>query len=316
MPKVSVLTPVYNAADFIGEAIKSVAESDFQDYEHIIVDDGSTDSSRESIAEAVHSLSKEACAKVQVFYKSNSGEAETDNYALDRASGDFVVVLNADDIIGQSLLRRSIEEIEKSQSILVTYPDWTMIDKVGAQISEIRTKEFSLEELIGRFDCLPGPGACIRRSAIETSFRDSNYPLISDYEFWQRMALKGNFVRIPEFHASWRLHGQNLSTISRGADWAHQAISVAKKLAYSSDVAVNRKLKRLAALGLSRAYLLAALQGTWDERVPIGLYLRKSLILGARNGRILSLRDVVVLITAFWSLIKRKFRVKAWGFER
>lgn len=308
MPKVSVLTPAYNAADYIGEAIKSVAESDFKDYEHIIVDDGSTDSSREKIAAAVHSLNKEASSRVQVFFKQNSGEAETDNYALDRASGDFIIVLNADDIIGKSLLRRSVEEIEKSQSILVTYPDWTMIDKAGAEMSQIFTKEFSLEELIGRFDCLPGPGACIRRSAIESYFRDSNFPLISDYEFWQRIALKGHFVRIPEFHASWRFHGQNLSTISRGADWARQAISVAEKFANSGPVNVDRKLRRLAVLGLSRAYLLAALQGTWDARVPIGLYVRKSLMLGARNGRLFSLRDGVVLITVIWSLLRRKFR--------
>jgi glycosyltransferase involved in cell wall biosynthesis len=70
MPKFSVITPVYNAANFIGEDIKSVAKSDFLDYEHIIVDDGSTDSSREAIGKAIKSLSIDASSKVRVFSKS------------------------------------------------------------------------------------------------------------------------------------------------------------------------------------------------------------------------------------------------------
>jgi glycosyltransferase involved in cell wall biosynthesis len=309
VPKISVLTPVYNAADYIGEAIKSVAESDFTDYEHIIVDDGSTDLSLEAINKAVGSLSREAAAKVKIFSKSNSGEADTDNYALARSSGEYIVVLNADDIVGPYLFSRSVEELDKSPQVVVSYPDWTMIDGDGKSINQVKTKNFSIETLIGGFECLPGPGAFIRKSALgQGIFRDPSYPLISDYECWQRLSLMGPFLRIPEFHAFWRLHGENLSVTSRGKIWAQQAISVARNFADSNPATKKGKLRKLASLGLSRAYLLGALQGTWDTTVPLLHYLSKSLSIGIINGRIMKWADFPILIQVAYVYFTRAFR--------
>jgi glycosyltransferase involved in cell wall biosynthesis len=296
------LTPVYNAADYIGEAIKSVANSDFLDYEHIVVDDGSTDSSRQLIEDTVRALDKQAASKVKIYSKPNSGEADTDNFALSKSSGEYIVVLNADDIVGPSLLRRSIEEMDKNPEIVVTYPDWTKIDGSGDYLEHVKTRDFSIETLIGEFECLPGPGACIRRSAIEFDIlRDPQYPLVSDYECWQKLSLRGPFLRIPEPHAFWRIHGQNLSVTSRGAIWADQAILVSKNFLLNAAVARDSRLRRLAKLGLSRAYLVAALQGAWDARVPIFHYLTRYFVLGLRGGRVLSIKDFPILAQIVYS---------------
>jgi glycosyltransferase involved in cell wall biosynthesis len=311
MPKFSVITPVYNAANFIEETIQSVAKSDFTDYEHIIVDDGSTDSSRETIINTINSLGFEASSRVKFFSKSNSGESDTDNYALARSSGEFLVVLNADDILGPSLLRRSYEEMQSNPQAVVTYPDWSMIDESGNTIQQVRTKNFSIEELIGGFDCLPGPGACIRREVLgEQLLRDPDFSLISDYECWQRLSLRGPFIRIPEPHAFWRLHGDNLSITSRGRKWADQAIKVAKNFSNNKEILNNRRLRRLSLLGLSRAYLLAALQGTWDREVPMFVYLLKSLGLGILNGRLIAKQDVSIFLQVVYNLIARMLRRK------
>jgi glycosyltransferase involved in cell wall biosynthesis len=301
MPKISVLTPVYNAADYIGEAIKSVARSDFTDYEHIIVDDGSNDSSREEITRAINSLNNDAASRIKVFSKTNSGEADTDNYALSKSTGEFLLVLNADDIVGPSLLRRSMEVMEAHGEAVVTYPDWSMIDGKGNQIDQIKTQDFKVESLIGGFECIPGPGACIRRVALGNSLlRDPSYPLISDYECWQRLSLKGDFIRIPEFHAFWRLHGENLSIKSRGKIWADQAIRVARKFSEENTIVENRRLRKLALLGLSRAYLLAAIQGSWDREVPTLNYLLNSARLGLLNGRLVARKDIPILLKAVY----------------
>ena len=311
MPKFSVITPVYNAENFIGEAIKSVAKSDFTDYEHIIVDDGSTDSSREAISSAIESLGIDASSRVKFFSKSNSGESDTDNYALMRATGEFLVVLNADDILGPSLLRRSNEEMQKNPQAVVTYPDWSMIDESGNIFQQVLTKDYSIEALIGGFDCLPGPGACIRREILgEDLLRDPKFSLISDYECWQRLSLKGPFIRIPESHAFWRLHGENLSITSRGRKWADQAITVAKNFSKNQVVIKDRRLKRLSRLGLSRAYLLAALQGAWDRNVPMFAYLKNSLGLGILNGRLIARRDIPILLQVGYNLVVRAIRWK------
>jgi glycosyltransferase involved in cell wall biosynthesis len=309
MPKFSVITPVYNAANFIGEAIKSVAKSDFTDYEHIIVDDGSTDSSKESITDAINSLTMEESSKVKFFSKTNSGEADTDNYALSKSSGEFLVVLNADDILGPSLLSRSYAEMQNNPQAVVTYPDWSMIDEEGKVFEQVRTKEYSIEALIGRFDCLPGPGACIRREVLgEQNLRDPAFSLISDYECWQRLSLEGHFIRIPEFHAFWRLHGNNLSITSRGGKWANQAIKVASDFSKNNAVLNDRKLKRLSILGLSRAYLLASLQGAWDRNVPMFAYVMKSLALGVTNGRLIATKDFPILLQVGYTLLARALR--------
>lgn len=309
MPKISVITPVYNAAEYIGEAIKSVSRSDFTDYEHIIVNDGSTDFSLEAIKESVGLLSHEAASRVKIFSKTNSGEADTDNYALARSSGEFIVVLNADDIVGPNLFRRSVEELEKHPEVVVSYPDWTMIDGDGNSINKVKTRDFSIHALIGEFECLPGPGAFIRKSAIgQGVFRDPSYPLTSDYECWQRLSTKGPFLRIPEFHAFWRLHGENLSVTSRGKNWATEAILVARNFAELNPATKTGKLKKLSALGLSRAYLLAALQGTWDGTVPILSYLRKSLTVGIINGRVMAMRDLPIYLQLAYVFFTRIFR--------
>lgn len=310
MPKISILTPVFNAEGYIGEAIKSVAKSTFQDYEHIIVDDGSTDSSRKAIYKALSSLSDSASSKVKVYTKENSGEAATDNFAFSMSTGQLVLVLNADDIVSPNLLGRSVEEMEKHPHIVVTYPDWTMIDQNGNQISQTRTKEYGIETLIGKFECLPGPGACIRRSAISEDFlRDPKFPLVSDYECWQRLSLKGPFLRIPEFLAYWRLHGENLSITRRGSEWANQAILVATEFASKDFVKSNQRMKRLASLGLSRAYLLAASQAVWDPKVPYWKYLKKYAMFGFRNGRVFHPMDLPVLAQIVYSKLIGRFRL-------
>jgi glycosyltransferase involved in cell wall biosynthesis len=309
MVQVSVLTPVYNGMRFVGRAISSVAQSTFLDYEHIIVDDGSTDETMQVITKAIDNLNSDARSKVKVFSKLNSGEAETDNFAMGYSSGQLIIVLNADDTIEPELIGRSVQIMGADSSIVVTYPDWKIIDAEEVQIRNITTKEFSHKRLIGDFDCLPGPGACIRKSALMGGLlRDPAFPLISDYECWQRLVLRGEFMRIPETLASWRLHGENLSITSRGGRWAKQAILVAEKFLNSPSVATDRKLRNLAQRGLSRAYLMAALSGTWEAKVPSVSYLFTSLRLGIYSGRPFAFKDAPLFIVILYRSLARVFR--------
>jgi glycosyltransferase involved in cell wall biosynthesis len=309
MVRVSVITPVFNGMNFIGEAISSVAQSTYLDYEHIIVDDGSTDETMKVIREAILSLDPEGQSKVKVFSKSNSGEADTDNFAIRLSTGEFVVVLNADDILDPKLIQISVNVMLANESVVVSYPDWAIIDGAGQIGRHVKTKNFSMKRLIGDFDCLPGPGACIRKSALgEELLRNPEFSLISDYECWQRLALKGKFLRIPETLAYWRLHGENLSLKSRGGNWASQAILVAEQFFKSPALSSNRKLRNLARLGLSRAYLLAALQGNWDAKVPSLSYLFKSLRLGFIGGRLIAIRDTPLIVLVLLKSLERTVR--------
>jgi GT2 family glycosyltransferase len=314
MVLVSVITPAFNAADFIEDAIMSVAQSKSRDYEHIVVDDGSTDPTVMVIERTLRKMDQESSSRVRFFSKANSGEADTDNFALSKSRGEFLIVLNADDIIGPELIGKSIQEMTNNPEVVVTYPDWLMIEEGGKVIDRITTQNYSIEKLIGWFDCLPGPGACIRRSALgEGLFRDPRFPLISDYECWQRLSQVGPFLRIPEFHGFWRLHGENLSLTSRGHGWAKQAIQVAREFRESEMVVRDGKLKRLASLGLSRAYLLAAIQGVWDRSVPMMTYFAQSLKLGILNGRLFLRKDVLVVLKILQASLSQGIRIVSRG---
>lgn len=96
-PTISVIIPVYNTEDFIGEAIESAATQTIKPLEIIIIDDGSTDNSSKIIAKY---LSK----NIVSFYQKNSGPASARNAGIKIARGDFIAFLDADDLWAENTL--------------------------------------------------------------------------------------------------------------------------------------------------------------------------------------------------------------------
>ena len=105
--KVSVVIPAYNHEQFIGPAIDSVLEQTLQDFELIIVDDGSTDNT----AQVIKGYTDE---RIHYFYQENQDAFNTINRGMGLAKGDFISILNSDDIYETTRLQRLVEEQEKS----------------------------------------------------------------------------------------------------------------------------------------------------------------------------------------------------------
>jgi glycosyltransferase involved in cell wall biosynthesis len=106
MPKLfSVIIPTYNRGDVVGEAIRSVLDQSFTDYEVVIVDDGSSDDT----ASAVASLLDDG--RVQYHLKAHSGAADTRNWGVARSRGKFITFLDSDDLATPSWLDRFHEMI-------------------------------------------------------------------------------------------------------------------------------------------------------------------------------------------------------------
>ena len=93
MPKVSVITPAYNAQDFIALTLQSVLDQSFHDFEAIVVDDGSTDQTR-AIVEGFERMSK---GKIRYVYQPNGGPGKARNRAVAEAKGEYIATLDADD---------------------------------------------------------------------------------------------------------------------------------------------------------------------------------------------------------------------------
>ena len=90
---ISIIIPAYNAADYLAQTIESVLNQTYSDFELILIDDGSTDRTREIIKDY-------QCedARIKYFYKENGGVSKAQISGLQKATGDFVSFLDSDDL--------------------------------------------------------------------------------------------------------------------------------------------------------------------------------------------------------------------------
>jgi glycosyltransferase involved in cell wall biosynthesis len=107
---VSVIIPCYNAASFICKTIQAVFNQSYQNFEIIVVNDGSTDSSPDLIKSIVDD-------RIRMIDKANSGVADTRNVGLAQAKGKYILFLDADDIISKDYLLSAVEVLENNPAI-------------------------------------------------------------------------------------------------------------------------------------------------------------------------------------------------------
>ena len=112
---VSIIVPIYNAEKFLEETVRSVLSQSFEDWELILIDDGSTDGSA-SLADNLARLS----SKIKVVHKTNGGLSSARNTGLDAAMGNLIFFLDADDLLAYNSLERMVEIKEKSGANIVS----------------------------------------------------------------------------------------------------------------------------------------------------------------------------------------------------
>ena len=116
MIKISIIVPVYNVEEYLDECINSLLNQKYDNYEIIIVDDGSTDNSGKICDEY-----KKKYDIIQVYHKKNSGLSDTRNYGIKKASGDYLMFVDSDDYIEKNILEKITKKIESSKcNILIT----------------------------------------------------------------------------------------------------------------------------------------------------------------------------------------------------
>ncbi len=130
-PKVSVIMPAYNRAAYIGEAIQSVLEQNFRDFELLVVDDGSTDETEKVVRDFQDK-------RVRYFYQENGGISAAMNTGIRNARGAYIARLDSDDIWLQDMLNTLINTLTTRPEISWAYASTTAMDKYGVPLPEIR----------------------------------------------------------------------------------------------------------------------------------------------------------------------------------
>ncbi len=204
IPPVSIVIPTFNQGRYLAQAIDSVLMQDYPEIELIVLDDGSTDETQ--------SVLDRYRGRVRCERHDNIGQAQTLNKGWAMSSGTILSYLAADDYLLPGSVRRSVEALLAEPAVVLSYCDYLLVDHGSRVIRRVATPEYSYRDMVVRVICAPGPGVFMRRAAFE---RAGNWNpalrQIPDFEYWLRLGLEGEFRRIPEALAAYRVHDQSQS---------------------------------------------------------------------------------------------------------
>lgn len=260
--KISVILPVYNGADFVAEAVKSVLAQSYPAYEIIVVNDGSTDDTLRIL--------ERFGGRIRVHTIPNGGLSNARNVGISLATGDCLAFIDHDDVWFRSKLLRQAEALERHREVgLVTGEFITRYDHYGRyelvrHYSRIRTRGeinfnaplrehafglLMLENFIG------APSAVmIRRSVIERVGRfDPGFRLVEDLDYFLRCAAVTPFLVLSAPLIYKRTRGGNLSS-DRVRMWEYHLRALQRNLKTFRPFVANSGLESRCHEGLAHAY--------------------------------------------------------------
>jgi glycosyltransferase involved in cell wall biosynthesis len=205
-PLVSIIMPCYNGGAFLAEAIASVLGQTLQDFELIVVDDGSTDGSAGILARYGD--------RVRVIRQANRGVSAARNAGIEAASGEFIAFLDADDYWEPDFLDAMVKGMADPRTA-IAYCGWQNVG-VGQGKPFVPPDYEGAEKMhhLLRFASLwPIHAILIRRSLMPVGVPfNPAYPACEDYDLWLRIASFHRIQLVPRVLAYYRKHGDANAT--------------------------------------------------------------------------------------------------------
>ncbi len=243
-PLVTIITPAYNRAAFLDETIHSVLSQDYPNIEYIVLDDGSTDNTRQVLEKYSGQLHWET--------HPNMGEARTVCKGFGMARGEIVCVVNSDDPLLPGAVSAAVSVMRQRPEVLAVYSDWSEIGPNSELIKCVALPNYDIFNMMLTFNVGMGPGTFIRHRAIQmVGMRDLQFRYAGDLEFWFRLALHGPLAHIPTVLATHRTHPDSASVSDRGARMAEELICMVKKIYTSPLLPVELRMRRSEVLGMA-----------------------------------------------------------------
>ncbi|MBX2862982.1 MAG: glycosyltransferase [Leptolyngbyaceae cyanobacterium MAG.088] len=208
MALISVIVPVYNSEKTIVETLQSVINQTYTDFEIIVINDGSQDSTLDVLSTITDS-------RLQVFSYDNAGVSVSRNRGVENASGEFIAFLDADDLWTPTKLESQLALLQSHTQAAVAYSWCDYIDdegnflRKGGHANDAGNVYKRL--LVGNFlEC--GSTSLVNRQVFE-SVGGFNSSLLTneDWELWVRLARDYEFVVVPEVQVFYRISGNSKS---------------------------------------------------------------------------------------------------------
>jgi glycosyltransferase involved in cell wall biosynthesis len=255
-PKVSVVTTVYNGEPFFDRAIPGILAQTFDDFEFILVDDGSSDRSLDQLREVAG-----RDPRVRVFAPGRLGAAAAYNYGVDQAAGEYIARQDFDDRSYPDRLRHQVDFLDAHPEVGIVGGYYTLVDERRGE-RYVRMPPTGHAEIIAamaRYIPIAHTVATFRRRVWAEA---DGYPQVNnliDLRFYLRVAKLGwRFANVPELVGEHHVHD---------ASWFHRSLKYAER---------QRDLARVQAqvvreLGLPRWMYLYSLGRHAYARIPPGL---------------------------------------------
>lgn len=197
MPKVSVIIPCYNLGAYLDEAVSSVLAQTFDDYEILVVNDGSTDLYTCSVLD-VYSR-----PKTRVIHSDNMGVSAARNRGILEAGGEYILPLDADDRIGENYLKQAVTILDERQDVGIVYCRGELFGELNG---EWETPEFSLAHQL--LDNLIFSAAMFRKEDWQDTrgYDPAMKNGWEDWDFWLSLLDGGKIAfRLPEILFFYRI---------------------------------------------------------------------------------------------------------------
>jgi glycosyltransferase involved in cell wall biosynthesis len=215
MPKVSVIIPTYNRLPMLKEAVESVLAQDFEDFELIVVDDGSTDGT-------VDEITRYGGRVKLLQHKENRGVSAARNSGILHARGKYIGFLDSDDLWVKGKLKTQVNFLDENPQYPLCYTDEIWIrrgKRVNPMVKHAKFSGWILEKCLPL--CIISPSSALMRKTLfsKVGLFDEALPVCEDYDLWLRVS-----VRFPIFFINKKLivkrggHPDQLSNRSWGND--------------------------------------------------------------------------------------------------
>jgi GT2 family glycosyltransferase len=230
-PRVTVLMPVFNREEFVGEAIQSVIDQDLADFEFLIVDDGSTDLT----PDLLRAWARKDARIVVITGSRNLGIAEAPNLGLRNARTEYVARFDSDDIIMPGRLAAQAAVLDSHPEVVLVSSFYETMDRDGHYLGtwDVEEPHEVVTWLLHFYNIVGGGGhVMFRRSQVlALGGYDAAYPSSEDYDLWVRLLRTGRILTLPLIGMKQRHHKSRATVEYAGIKRANWTAIMTKSLA-------------------------------------------------------------------------------------
>ena len=200
-PLISIVLPVFNCEAYLSDAIQSILIQSFSDFELIVINDASTDSSQSIIQSFNDKRIRE------IVNKQNLGLAKSLNIGFKLAKGQYIARMDADDISMPSRLEKQFLFMEENPDIDISGADYELFGE-KTRIVKLPYEDREIKDTLFFNSCIAHPTVIFRHESIKKYMIKYNEKFLysQDYELWCRLIDKLSFANIPDVLLKYRVH--------------------------------------------------------------------------------------------------------------